>query len=143
MPEKELVHTLRVSSCEVDSFGHVNNAVYLQYCERARNDYMLQVGLKFTDFKEWNAGPVLHRAQLTYSLPAVVDDELEIGGILEATGRTRFRIQHRFVRASDQEWICTADLEFAFVDLDRGRPCRVPVPFLEAFGVAQPSCIRP
>ena len=135
MPAKELVHLLHVSSCEVDSFGHVNNAVYLQYCERARNDYMLQVGLKFTDFEEWNAGPVLYRAQLEYRRPALVDDELRVVAEISSSGRTRFQIVHRFFRTSDDELICTADLEFAFVDLVRGRPRKVPGPFREAFGV--------
>ena len=136
MPLNELISTIRVASCDVDSFGHVNNAVYLQYCERARNDYMLQRGLKFDDFRAWDAGPVLFRAVLDYRRPAVVDDELRVLGEITSSGRTRFRIIHRVERVADQAEICTATLEFAFVRLTSGRPCRVPLPFLAAFGIA-------
>ena len=136
MPSSQLLSTIFVSSCEVDSFGHVNNAVYLRYCERARNDYMLQRGLKFASFHKWGAGPVLVRAVLDYRRPARVDDELRVRGEIVARGRTRFRMTHRFERASDGVEICVAELDFAFVDLNSGRPCRIPGLFLAAFGIS-------
>ena len=131
----QLTSIIRVASCEVDSFGHVNNAVYLQYCERARNDYMLQRGLRFDDFQKWGAGPVLVRAQLDYRRPAKVDDELRVHGEIVARSRTRFQIVHRFERAADQGDLCVAELGFAFVRLESGRPCRTPEAFLSAFGL--------
>ena len=133
MPATPLISRLRVRSCEVDSFGHVNNAVYLQYCEGARNDYMLQNGLTFADFRRWNAGPVLTRAELEFRAPAVTDDELLIRGRLVVEGRIRFRIDHEIVRVGDEKRVCVARLDFAFVDLSTGRPCRIPEVFQEAF----------
>ncbi len=135
MPLNQLTSIIHVASCEVDSFSHVNNAVYLQYCERARNDYMLQRGLKFDDFQEWGAGPVLVQAQLNYRRPARVDDELCVHGEIRGQSRTRFQIVHRFERTFDQSEICIAELGFAFVSLTSGRPCRIPDQFLRAFGV--------
>ncbi|HAV60937.1 MAG TPA: hypothetical protein DCY13_01050 [Verrucomicrobiales bacterium] len=133
MPVPALTSTLRVRSCDVDSFGHVNNAVYLQYCEGARNDYMLERGLTFADFERWQAGPVLTRAQLEFKFPARTDDQLAIRGNISLIGRTRFRIQHEVVRIPDGTHVCGADLHFAFVDLTSGRPVRVPAKFLAAF----------
>ena len=37
--------SLTVRGYELDSYGHVNNAVYLQYFEQARWEYMKQQGL--------------------------------------------------------------------------------------------------
>ncbi|MDB6032818.1 MAG: thioesterase superfamily protein [Verrucomicrobiales bacterium] len=122
-------------SCDVDSFGHVNNAVYLMYAEAARNDYMLQRGLTFADFKRWNAGPVLFSAKLDYKAPAHTDDELVITGRMEAQGRTRFSIVHEIIRKPEQKLICHAELEFAFVDMTTNRPCRMPEQFAKAFGM--------
>jgi acyl-CoA thioester hydrolase len=130
-----LISELRVRSCDVDSFGHVNNAVYLMYAEAARNDYMLQRGMPFADFKRWNAGPVLFSAKLDYKAPAHTDDELVITGVMQAQGRTRFNIIHEFIRKSDQKLVCRAELDFAFVDLVSGRPCRIPEEFAKAFGI--------
>lgn len=136
MPAPRLVARLRVRSCDVDSFGHVNNANYLRYCEAARNDYLLERGLAFADFTRWEAFPALVAARLDYRLPARTDDELIVYGTLEATGRTRFSIHHEIVRAGDEALICAAQLEFAFLHLRTNRPCRIPAEFARAFEFA-------
>jgi acyl-CoA thioester hydrolase len=133
MSSLPLVSRLRVRSCDVDSFGHVNNAVYLQYCEGARNDFLLTRGLTFADFRKWNAGPVLTRALLDFHAPAITDDELVIHGDLQVEGRIRFRIDHRIERTNDGVLVCRATLDFAFVELTTGRPCRIPEDFRSAF----------
>ena len=134
-PTANLVSELRVRSCDVDSFGHVNNAVYLMYAEGARNDYMLQRGLTFADFKRWNAGPVLISARLDYKAAAHTDDELIITGLMQSQGRTRFSLTHEMRRKTDRKLVCQAELEVAFVDLTTGRPCRMPEEFAKAFGI--------
>lgn len=128
------ISELRVRSCDVDSFGHVNNAMYLRYCEAARNDYMLQRGLTFADFEEWKAGPVLYSARLDFKYPAKTDDELLIRGVMSSNGKTRFRIHHEIVLKGGGKLVCQAELDFAFVNLSNGRPCRVPAAFAQAFG---------
>src|SRR5690606_23771258 len=130
----KLTSRLRVRSCDTDSFGHVNNAVYLRYCEGARNDYMLERGLAFADFAKWQAGPVLTTAHLEFKAPAWTDDELLVHGMLTFTGRTRFCIDHKIERGGDGATICLVRLDFAFVELATGRPCRIPEAFLKAFG---------
>lgn len=133
MQPLRLVSELRVRSCDVDSFGHVNNAVYLQYCEGARNDYILERGLAFADFVKWNAAPVLFKALLEYKQPARTDDVLKIFGVIERLGRTQFRITHEIFNAESNALICLATLDFAFIRMDSGKPCRTPEPFAEAF----------
>jgi acyl-CoA thioester hydrolase len=131
----KLISELRVRSCDVDSFGHVNNAVYLMYAEAARNDYMLQRGLTFADFERWKVGPVLCSAKLDYKFPARTDDELVITGDMQNQGRTRFGIVHEMLLKKENRLVCRAELAFAFVDLSTGRPCRIPEPFANAFGL--------
>jgi acyl-CoA thioester hydrolase len=137
VPPIRLQSRLRVRSCDVDSFGHVNNAVYLRYCEAARNDYLLDRGLTFADFTRWEAFPALVAARLEYRLPARTDDELIVYGTLKARGRTRFDIDHEIVRAGDEVLICAAQLEFAFLHLRTNRPCRIPAEFARAFELVQ------
>jgi len=122
-----------VRSYELDSFGHVNNAVYLQYCEGARNDYLKQKGIRFSDFQRWNKGPFLYQATLNYKRPVFADDRLRIEGRIRFQRRTGFRIDHVMSRIGDEETVCIAAIDFAFVDLVTQKPCRVPSPFLEAF----------
>ena len=122
-----------VRSYELDSFGHVNNAVYLQYCEGARNDYMLQRGIAFHDFHEWGIFPVLYRSELDYKQQARADDRLSISGVIEFNGKTRFTINHDILRLTDNTVICIARLYFAFINRTNQRPCRAPAAFVEAF----------
>jgi YbgC/YbaW family acyl-CoA thioester hydrolase len=133
LERKRLVSEVRVRSCHVDSFGHVNNAVYLQFCEGARNDYLLERGLSFASLAAWNAGPVLTRANLEFKRPARTDDRLLIYGEVRMEGRVRFWIRHEIVDGEGGAKVCLADLEFVFVALDTGKPVRVPPPFMRAF----------
>ncbi len=133
MASSRLTSRLRVRSCDTDSFGHVNNAAYLRYCEGARNDYMIERGLRFAHLAEWQAGPVLTAARLEFKAPAWTDDDLLVHGTLEFASRIRFRIDHEIERERDGALVCAASLDFAFVDLATGRPCRVPEAFLRAF----------
>ena len=41
---------LSVRSYECDSYGHVNNAVYLNYLEFARMDFLDASGFRYKDF---------------------------------------------------------------------------------------------
>ncbi len=42
--------TFSVRTYECDSYGHVNNAVYLNYLEFARMDYLKQIGFDYEGF---------------------------------------------------------------------------------------------
>ena len=139
MTGQKLVSERIVRSYELDSFGHVNNAVYLQYCEGARNDYLKQRGIQFSDFQAWSIGPVLYHASIDYKRQARADDLLNIEGILTFKGKTRFHIQHEMIRQSDQALVCVASLDFAFVNIATQRPCRVPDKFLRAFRPSEPT----
>ncbi len=139
MNDSKLVSERIVRSYELDSFGHVNNAVYLQYCEGARNDYLKQRGIQFSNFRSWNVGPVLYHAAVDYKRQARADDLLHIEGILTFKGKTRFHIEHKMIRQSDQALVCAASLDFAFVNLTTQRPCKVPEEFLKAFRVMSPN----
>lgn len=129
---KTLTYALRVRSYELDSFGHVNNAVYLQYLEAARADYMTQAGLRFADFQEWGAVPVVTKATLEYKSFLVADDDVLVRGEVTDLRRARFAINYRMVRASDESLVLAARTEFVFVNRD-GKPCGVPETFRRAF----------
>ena len=99
------------------------------YAEAARNDYMLQRGLTFADFKRWNAGPVLISARLQYKAPAHTDDELVITGLMQGQGRTRFGIIHEVLLKADRKLVCRAELDFALCRSNY----RTSLPYAEEF----------
>lgn len=132
-PEWPLVCDLRVRSYEMDSFGHVNNAVYLQYLEAARCEYLLQRGVCFASFAEWGVSPVLVRAELDYRSPSRCDDLLRIHARVLPFRRTGFAFEYRVMNQTSGQLALTACLRFVFIGRDSGRPTRPPAGFLQAF----------
>ena len=43
---------LKVRTYECDGYNHVNNAVYLNYLETGRMDYLMQIGFKYKEMVE-------------------------------------------------------------------------------------------
>ncbi len=122
---------IRVRSYELDSFGHVNNATYLQYLEAARCDHLLQVGLSFNDFHKWGAFPVVTEAHLHYRQPLIADDVIEVRGTFLEWKRSSFAVEYEVVK-QDDTLVLTARMVFVFVNR-QGKPIRVPEAFREAF----------
>ena len=119
-------------SYELDGFGHVNNAVYLQYLEGARMDYMRQRGLAYADFRRWRLFPVVVSARLDFRHPALADDELLISAWIASCGATKFSLVYEMTRPADGRSILAAETVHVFVD-EKGRPQRLPGEFFEKF----------
>jgi len=125
---------LVVRSYEMDSFGHVNNAVYLNYLEAARCDCLNQVGLSFNDFARWGAIPVVAEAHLHYKAPAYADDVLIVKTTMAELRRASFVMRFE-IEKKDGTRVLSAEMEFLFLTPD-GKPTRIPAAFSEAFGRA-------
>lgn len=121
-----------VSSYELDSFGHVNNAVYMNYLEKARNEFLRQRGLLFHDFFKWGKFPVVSRAELKFRQPAKSDDKLMIQGRVMDSSVTSFRLGYEVRRIDSGLLILEAETVHVFVD-GRGRPVKIPEIFREKF----------
>lgn len=122
----------RVRSYEMDSFGHMNNAVFLNYLEAARGEYLLQSGLSFNHFEEWGAFPVVRRAELSFQAALKTHDDIIITGEMEPLRRTGFRAHQQIIRASDGQVALDACLELVFTDRN-GRPMAAPEIFRREF----------
>lgn len=122
---------LTVYSTELDSFGHVNNSVYLKYLEMARCDYMRQVGLSFNSFKENNAFPAVKDADIHYHKSLVCDDVFTVRGYFCDWSHASFFFNYDILK-EDGTLVLTARLKFAMIDFD-GKIIRVPDFFKNAF----------
>ena len=68
----------RVRHYELDFFGHVNNAVYVQYMQEAAIESSTDLGLGPGFYASRGAGWVIRRLAVRYHLPAFYGDELEV-----------------------------------------------------------------
>ena len=111
--------TVRVRYTDLDTFGHVNNAVYVTLCEEARVDYFADVlGLGVHDISF-----VVVHTELDYrkAIPDVGDATVAVG--ITDFGRTSFTMEYAL--RYDGETVATAETVQVTVDTD-GEPVEVP-----------------
>jgi acyl-CoA thioester hydrolase len=126
-----LTARIRVRTYELDSFGHVNNAVYLQYFEQARDEYLRLLGLSFEDFARTQTQFVITEARVRYIVAARYGDELLITGEIAELGPASTLFTYKIT--SGETLIAEGETRGAFLSATTGRPIRIPEPFKSAF----------
>ena len=122
----EYSETWRVRSYELDSNGHVNNAVYLQWAEEIATRHAEAAGYG----REWSVAHggawVIHRSEIRYRRPAVYNDEVRVRVVVELIRGARGVRRTWITRTADSELLAEVLTEWAWVRLRDGRPTRVP-----------------
>ena len=131
-----LTATVRVRSYELDSFGHVNNAVYLNYFEEARSEYLKQLGLSFQTIAQSGIQIVIVEASVRYKIPARYGDTLRIDGRVDAIKAASVLFGYTATRESDGAIVASAETLGACIDPVSGRPARWPEVFRSAWAAA-------
>ena len=114
---------VRWSDC--DSFGHVNNAVYLTYLEQARLAYWRDV-LPDVPFP----GLIIARIEIDFRAQAFPGDRLEVRAAVTSLGNTSFRHEYEVVR-DDGTVAARASSTQVFFDYTTNRPTPIDPRFRE------------
>lgn len=109
-------YKFQVRGYELDSFGHVNNAVYLNYYEQARWVMMQELGL-LDFFKKSNSFLIVAKAQLKYIKELNLLDNAYVISSYKIAGF--FVIFNQEVRNEKNEKINTASIKCLFVNKER------------------------
>ena len=118
--------TLTVRSYECDSYGHVNNAVYLNYLEVARHEMLAALGLDYAAMRAAGFGLVVARIDIRYRRPAVAEDVLTIRSRAVKRLRVGGIIAQRILKGA--ELVAEADVTWVSIDA-RGRAAPMPERF--------------
>lgn len=124
---------VRVRTYELDSFGHVNNAVYLNYLEEARSETLKQIGVSFHDLGREGVQLVIVEARVRYITPARYGEEIAIAVSFPEVRAASVVISYTLTDSASGRLIATAETRGAFVDAVSGRPTRAPRVFANAF----------
>ena len=124
---------LRVRTYELDANGHVNNAVYLNWAEQIATEHVEAAGFG----REWATAHggawVVRRHEITYRIPAVYGDELELTTRPTAIKGARGLRHTTVTRVSDGAIIAEIDTEWVWVLVPSYRPGRVPEELVHYF----------
>jgi acyl-CoA thioester hydrolase len=121
----------KVRDYELDIEGIVNNAVYQNYLEHARHEYLLSVGIDFGKFVEEGLSPIVIRAEIDYKFPLRGRDEFWVGINPVRESKLKFAFYQDIYRYPDNKPIVKAKI-IGTVMNEKGRPY-LPEVFNELF----------
>jgi acyl-CoA thioester hydrolase len=91
---------IEVRFADTDAMGHVNNAVYLTYCETARITYWTDVTGEPVRLGTAGAESlILAEARITYRAPAFHGQVVTVETRATRIGRSSFTLEHRLTAA--------------------------------------------
>jgi len=115
-----------VRTSELDSFGHVNHAVYLNYYEHARFQALAEAGFSWDVLDERRWAMFVVRIEVDYLSEAGREDRLLIRTWADSFRRTSMVLAQEMVRAEDTgQVVSRARVTTVWIGPDR-RPMRVP-----------------
>lgn len=89
---------LKVRDYECDIQGIVNNAVYQNYLEHTRHEYLKNVGIDFADFTKRGIHLVVIRIELDYKQPLKSGDEFKVTLKISQESKLRFTFHQDIYR---------------------------------------------
>jgi YbgC/YbaW family acyl-CoA thioester hydrolase len=131
-------YELTILEHHLDTFGHVNNAVYLTLYEEARWDFITKNGLGINQILESKIGPVLLDLNLTFK------SELNNREKITIVSQARSEMRNKFVMLLDQKILkengkvaSTITLSVGLMDLNLRKLIAPTEEWLKALGVEE------
>jgi acyl-CoA thioester hydrolase len=121
MPEYRFTLDFKVRDYECDVQGIVNNAVYLNYLEHCRHEFLLAAGIDFNRLAREKVFLVVVRAELDYKSSLRGGDAFWIGLNLERLSPLRFVFLQDIYRQADRRLVLSARTVGTALN-DKGRP---------------------
>jgi acyl-CoA thioester hydrolase len=114
-------YDFEVRDYECDLQGIVNNAVYQNYLEHARHQFLKSAGFDFAELSRQGVNLVVVRIEMDYLFPLRSGDRFRVSVETEPVSRLRFAINQQIHRLSDERPILRARIIASGID-NRGRP---------------------
>lgn len=124
--------TLKVRTYECDSYGHVNNATFLNYFEVARVELLEKMGYDLDGLKNAGFLLVIVKIEVEYKKPAYANDELEISVDWIERGKTSAIFEQDITNVHTNVLIARAKIIWVATDL-KGKPIAIPEVLLDSY----------
>ena len=124
---------VRVYYEDTDSGGVVYYANYLKFMERARTEYLRELGFEQDELiSHHNIIFAVRSIHLDYHKPARFNDLLDVTAVISQTGKASMTFQQSILRNEDRVLLCEGEVRIASLYADSFKPCAIPSMILEA-----------
>lgn len=111
------IYTVTVREYELDSFGHVNNSVYLNYTEAAKWDFFRKTGM-IDEIRKNDLFPVIMENNIRYLHELKSGDIVNITTDWKSSGRI-LRFDHVLINKTSEEISAKVKGKIMFIDYNR------------------------
>jgi acyl-CoA thioester hydrolase len=125
-PENVYQLRRRVEWRDVDSAGHVNNAVYLDYVADCDAQVGRAYGWPIARVREAGHNILPRQHHIEYKTPAVLGDELEISTWVSDVGKDSMARHYVIKQASDGQLVARVRAQFQWIGMEIENPCPFP-----------------
>lgn len=133
MNSKKFYYKITIKDEHLDSYGHVNNAVYLQLLEMARWDILIQNGYSVESIIESGVAPTILEINLKFSRELRLNQSILIETKVTSVQRKIFILEQQIHRG--EEVCCLAQFTMGVFDLNERKLIPAPDEYLHALGV--------
>ena len=127
----------KVENNHIDGIGHVNNAIYVDWCQQAGWNHSLALGLDLADYRKLDAAMVIRQAAYDYIQSAYVGEKCVMATWLTASdGKLKMEREFQLVRESDGKTLLRAHWQLVCIRMSNGKPRRMPPEFIKRYGDA-------
>lgn len=122
----------KVRDYECDLQGIVNNAVYQNYLEHTRHEFLEQVGLNFARMHDEGTDAVVIRVEIDYKSPLKSGDQFVCKLNVAREGNLKFIFLQDIYRLPDLKLMVKGKVTAVTINAQTGRPV-VPPELVEVF----------
>ena len=123
------IYEVDVRPDDIDSFGHVNNTVYLRWLTECAWAHSAAVGLPEDKCVALRRGMAVRGINVELLGSAYLGDKILVGNWLTNRNRLRATRVYQVVQAASEQTLLRGEVNFVCIDLDSGRPVRMPPEF--------------
>lgn len=127
-------YTTQILEFHLDTFGHVNNARYLDLFEEARWDFITKFGYGLRDIQKSKQGPVILEVTCKYKRELLNREKITITSQTTAV-RGKIMYIHQKMIKENGDIAAEADFTVGFMDLKQRKLIVPPHDWLVATGV--------
>jgi len=135
MEAEKFFYSFTVEKKHLDSFGHVNNAMYLTLFEDARWDLITKNGYGLAKIHETKIGPTILEIHIRFIKELLVGQVITIESQVTASKSKIGTMTQKMIR--EGEVCCQAEFTIGLFDLKERRLVTLTPEWLKAIGVHQ------
>jgi acyl-CoA thioester hydrolase len=127
---KPFRHTVRVYWEDTDAGGIVYYANYLKFFERARTEWLRDLGVEQHELRERTGAIfIVSQTAMRYHSPARLDDLLDVTVQVRHAARASMQLEQQALRGA--ELVCDGEIRIVCVEAPSLRPRRIPDELLQ------------